>query len=497
MNPLPAAVPPAADEATQATRTRGRRSAAPRMLRLELRRARAVVVLVLVVLLCAFPVLDSDGLWPGRWLQLTMHLRASTTGFVLPVVAAVAVWRGQRGHRSGTGDLLASTPRPRSHPLMLDWLTVTLPAAAGVLAVWCAAAMAPSLTAEPGRLRAPWLGGHWELVLIALLAGLAAAAAVGLALGRSVGSRLAAPVVAVAVFVAISIAGSVQTRLAWLTPALRAPEWVSDTIPAGASLLQIGFFIGVTVAALTAAHLARRSGASRRAAVTAIVPALAVTAACAVPLVSGSGRIVTDAAALLPACTRDAPVVCVHQANSFHLGDITAQLRPLLSVVAATGGPTDVGLEHPSPVRADLAPSDDQTSGEQPLHDRPVVRLNLGAGLDGRLAGNLDANWLDEHSFARAFTDSGRCRKGGEATGPGSDRDWHRAEPIATDLLLHEAGPGLRTGPVPSELGPAVEALHQRLAAESSAERRRWLTRYFRARSTCDVRAVAALVNVP
>ena len=468
------------------------------MLRLELRRARAGVVLALVALLCAALVLDSDTLWPGRWLQLTMYLRASTTAPVLAVVAAVAVWRGQRRHRSGTADLLSSTARPRSHPLVLDWLTVTLPAAGGVLATWCAAALAPSVTAEPGRLRAlGWLGGHWELVLLAMLAGMAAVAALGLAVGTAMGSRFAAPAAAVVVFVAISTAGGVRTGPMWLTPALAVPDRVSDTVPAGASLLQIGFFAGVTVAALAAAQLAGRSGAPRRVAAAALVPALAVGVACAVPLASGAGRTVTDEAALRPACTPDAPAVCVHQVNRFLLGDVTAQLRPLLTVVAATGGRTAVELERPSPVRDDLPPGVDAIPVEVPLHDRPVVRLDLETGRDGRLTGNADANWIDEHGFALALTDSGRCRSGGEATGPAPDRDWHRADPIATDLLLHEAGRGARTGPAAPELDPAVEALRQRLVAAPTTERRRWLTAYYRARSTCDDRAVAALVRVP
>jgi len=488
MTPLPAAVLPPTDEAAQPPRTGGRRSTTARLLRLELRGARAVVLLTLVALLCGFLVLDSYLLWPGRWLYLTVHLRASATPLVLPMVAAVAVWRGQRVHRCGTAELMASTPRPRSHPLVLDWLTATLPAVAGVLTAWCVAALAPSVTAEPGRLRAPgWLGGHWELILLALVAGMAAVAAVGLVVGRAVSNRFAAPVVAVVVFVAVSMAGNVQAGMAWLTPALATPRQVSDTLPAQASLLQVGFLACVTVATLAAAHLAGRSGTSRRTAVTALAPALVVAAACAVPLVSGTARVVTDEAALRPACTRDAPVVCVHQANSFLLGDVAAQLRPLLTVVAAAGGPTTVELEAPSPVEGDLLPADDQAPDEPTLDRRPVVSLDLESGYHGRLTGHAEAYWAEEHGFAAALTDSERCRsRGGAARADAdADADWSRAHGIAFDLLLGEVGPDPRTGLVDPE------------RAAPSAEGRRWLARYFRARSTCDDRAVAALVKVP
>jgi hypothetical protein len=168
-------------------------------------------------------------------------------------------------------------------------------------------------------------------------------------------------------------------------------------------------------------------------------------------------------------------------------------------VVTAVGGPDAVGLERPYRSGDDRPPvGAEEIRGDPPIVDRPVVRLNLEAGRDGRLTGNTDANWLDEHGFARAFTDSGRCRSAaGEATQAGPDRDWFRADPIATDLLLREAGPGLGTGPVGPELGPAVEALHQQLLAAPSTERRRWLTGYFKARSTCDDHAVAALVRMP
>jgi hypothetical protein len=40
--------------------------------------------------------------------------------------------------------------------------------------------------------------------------------------------------------------------------------------------------------------------------------------------------------------------------NGFLLDDVAARLRPLLAVVAATGGPTAVGLERPYQVRLDL-----------------------------------------------------------------------------------------------------------------------------------------------
>ena len=502
MTALPAAVPPTAapPDVPAGAASRGRRSTTWRILRLELRRAHGAAVAAVVAVLCALLLLDADLTWPGRWLELTMDLRASTMAYLLPAVAAVAVWRGQRAHRCGTGELLASTPRPRRHPLVLDWLTVTVPAAAGLLATWCVAALAPSLTAEPGRVRAPgWLGGHWELLLLATVAGLAAVAAVGLALGRAVGSRLVAPVVAVLVCVPVLLAGGAGDGLGWLTPALVSTDWVSDTVPAQVSLLQIGFFVGVTVAALTAAHLARGSGASRRAAAAALVPALAFGVACAVPLTSDAGRLVTDQAALQPTCTREVPVVCVHQANRFLLDDVAARLRPLLAVVAAAGGPTAVGLERPYQMRLDLplAAGAEAPPPDPPVVDRPVIGLNLEAGFDGRLTGSPHANWSGEDSFAAVLTNSERCRSDGGAGRPDADETWQLADEIARGLLLAEAGPLPRSRRVDPEPDPAVDAPRPQLLASPSAERRRWLTGYYRARSTCDHRAVAALVQVP
>ncbi len=485
MSARPAAVlEPDAGDAAEPTRPPARRSSTPRVLRLELRRARAGVLAALVVLLCSLLLTDtSSHLWPGRWLHLTVSLRAVVVPYVVPLVVAVAVWRGQRVHRAGIGELLASTPRPRRHPLVLDWLVVTLPAAAGVLLTWSVGAVAPSLTAEPGRVRAPgWLGGHWELLLLAGVAGLAAVAALGLAIGRAISSRFAAPTAgALAAVIAMFVAIDLEDGVAWLTPGLPSAGWVSDTVPAAASLLQVGFFAAVTVAALAAVHLAPPRNGSRRSPVRALVAALTAAVACAVPLVTGAGRIVTDQAALQPVCTRDVPVVCVQQVNSFFLGDVTAQLRPVLAVVAALGGQDAVGLERP----------------EQFVDDKPAVRLNLETGPDGRLVRNAEANWVDADGFARAFVDSRRCRsEEADPARPGPDQDWLRAEPIAADLLIREAG-GRGTGLVEPELGPAAEALHQRLVAAPPAERRGWLTAYFRARSTCDDRAAAALMRLP
>jgi hypothetical protein len=463
---------------------RARRSSTLRVLRLELRRARAGVLAALVVLVCALLLTDTSAhLWPGRWLHLTISLRAVVVPYVVPLVVAVAVWRGQRVHRAGIGELLASTPRPRRDPLVLDWLVVTLPAAAGVLVTWSVAAVAPSLAAEPGRVRAPgWLGGHWELLLLAGVAGLAAVAALGLTVGRAISSRFAAPTAgALAAVVAMFVAIDLEDGVAWLTPGLPSAGWVSDTVPARASLLQIGFFAAVTVAALAAAHLVGPHTGSRRSPVWTLVAALTVAVVCAVPLVTGTGRLVPDQAALQPVCTREVPVVCVQQVNSFFLGDVAAQLRPVLAAVVAAGGPSDVRLERP----------------EEFSDDGPAVRLNLETGLDGRLTRNAEANWIDADGFARAFADSHRCRsEEADPARPGPDRDWLRAEPIAADLLIREAG-GRGTGLVEPDLRPAVEAMHQRLVAAPPAERRAWLTAYFQARSTCDDRAAAALVRLP
>ncbi|MEU3455209.1 ABC transporter permease [Micromonospora sp. NPDC006766] len=263
--------------------------------------------------------------WAGRWAGLVGYFRVCLLILCALMVAAGA-WQAGRERRRGMGELLASTPRPAWQPLLVSWLSVAVAGSAGAVAVLGgAAALVGAQATYPGR---DW----WWVLLVGLLA-LWAAAAFGVLVGRLVPYRAIAPIAGVATYVGLGATTYVDVyRATWLSP-VRDNLRAELLIPGELHLAQAAWLLALTATLLALAARIR----------WVTVVAVALTAAAAVPIVTGPrvSRLPTDPRAVEPVCTTDGPPVCMARVNAFLLDDVAAAIQPLLTRMAGIpGAPT-------------------------------------------------------------------------------------------------------------------------------------------------------------
>jgi hypothetical protein len=292
--------------------------AARRVLRVELRRGVAPLLAVGLFAAGLYQLGSQPGAWAGRWGALAELLSARFALFGALVVAAAA-WQGGRERRHRLDELIASTPRPLWHRVVVLWVAISLGALAGFAALWAVGAglVAPVAT-YPGR------GWVWLVAVTAL--GLCTAVAIGVATARLVPSRLTAPLAAlVAAVVLYSAVGDPDdpTGTLWLTPAspvIGGHHFVDLDV----RLWQMVWLLGLLLSALVLTSTRRR---------LLVALPLVVAVAGFFALVTGGGgeRLHKDPAATTLVCTEPPHEVCLTRVDSYLLDDVAGPARALLA----------------------------------------------------------------------------------------------------------------------------------------------------------------------
>ncbi|HEY7174810.1 MAG TPA: hypothetical protein VH442_07830, partial [Micromonosporaceae bacterium] len=354
------------------------RSAAGRLMRLELHRSTMLLLLVPVALLLGFTELRNNvgqaPLWGARSIvvQRSMEL-------VGGIVAGIAAWTAARDHRRHVTELLITTARPAWVRQIAAWAAV---AAWSFLLYGAYVAVVFVVTAR----QATWGSPNWWPAAVGATA-VVACSAVGFVFGALVPGRFTAPLVTIGVLLAPQLGVlALQRHLQWgrISPVEdpgAAGTGVFIPYHSGLSIVQLTFLVGVIVAALGALALPAAAGGRviRRAGVVAV--AVGVAAASVGVALAGTSRptpqgIVIQAfhsdadnrpIAYTPACATNATVpICVHPAYRAVLPSVVSAIDPVLVQVAGLpGAPTRVTF---APTTAEsLRGGDLRVSGTPPV----------------------------------------------------------------------------------------------------------------------------------
>jgi hypothetical protein len=317
-----------------------------RILRIELRRSAALPTAILITA-CGFGLLYLliGAFGSARsWFSIVVTQRDMFT-IVCPLALGAGAWQARRDRRSGMEELLVTTPRPR--------LSRVFPVSAALALVLCVAYVVTLGLAGATNLwniDAYFPRGALPVIAVGGLA-LIAAAWLGLAVGSLLPRALTPPVLTVLGIVALvilpqSLAADAETRpgIYLLTPAMQNP--VDTPVAFTTVSAQVNLSQALWLAALAGTGLALFAAASRRARALAVVPAI-LGAAVAVPLLPDrSGDMyVLDPTANTPACTSDAPTVCVNRVDRAVLPDWVAPSRQALAILATKLAPAPKRVE--------------------------------------------------------------------------------------------------------------------------------------------------------
>ncbi len=476
---------------------RGRRPAAWRLLRLELRRSTLLPLLPLLAALLAVTELRNDlshpPLWPVR--SADLQVQVELTG---AIVAGVAAWVAGRDGRRHLTDLVTTTSRPRWARQLASWAAVVSWA---MLFYAACVAVVFAVTAR----QATWGGPIWWLPGVGAAAIIAFSAA-GFALGAFFPGRFTAPLVMVAALFAPQIGVlALQRNGAWgrVSPAedaTTAGTGIFFPFHAGLSIAQLIFLAGVTAATLGALALPAAAGGRRLRRAGAMITLAGLAAACTGTALAGTARptpggvvlpALQDAAGpklitYTPACDDSTPVpVCVHPALRSTLPGLAAALGPALGQVAGLpGAPVAVRLGPGSPQAAggSNAIPGSAVSGSPPvLYLSPALLLSeLNPG-GGSIAQALKQGV--SVTIIQAVVD-GRSAPGGTAASPARDAITIALLKAAGVPLLPPAPPGVRqsgNGVPGLAPGSAAAAAAGRFAALPAAARHAWLAAHLAA----------------
>ncbi|AQT70638.1 hypothetical protein [Streptomyces sp. fd1-xmd] len=307
----------------------------PRVLRTELRRSVApwaglVILAAPLALLYLIPGTWWTGTarWTAQWTSLALWTR-SLLILLWPVAVGLGALQGLRDHRSGTAELLASTPRPARHRAA---------AVAGATALALTSAFALVVLVGAVQVLADSAYPHFGWLPISLVGALslAAGAVLGMGVGRAVPSVLTPPVLAVGALVFTNVLrvsdetavpqAAVPNRLSLLSPAVAQVREVLFTLSASVHVGQTLWLLG-----LAATGLALLAAATPRARLLALAPALAGAVLALLVLPSDPRRTyVVDEAAARQVC--DGPV-CVTKAHRARLADLADPGRKALGLL--------------------------------------------------------------------------------------------------------------------------------------------------------------------
>ncbi|MGV9359201.1 hypothetical protein [Amycolatopsis sp. NPDC003731] len=357
--------------------------------RIELRRSIAPWAgLAVVVFALGFLFLLS-----GPWWKVPAPLTANTTTtalwlrfllqFLWPVVVGAGAIQGMRDSRSGTIELLATTPRPAWHRAIRLAGAVGGLAAVGYLVVFGVGAA--EVLAHDGFFSAAFV----PVIGVGVL-GVVAGSWLGLAVGRLLPHPLTAPGLAVLAFVGTILCwlsfepgldAVLPRRAGPLAPVLAQPRGSMVTTAGALDAGQAGWFLGLAVTGflLLSVH-------SVRARLLSLLP-LVAGAAIALPLFPADVLTVDNAAAR-KVC--DGPV-CVAELHRDRLAALAGPGREALAMLAKLpGAPTRVEEQvapNPvyEPVRRDPAVVylDFQRNAELLTADASALRVAVlsGAGV--------------------------------------------------------------------------------------------------------------------
>jgi hypothetical protein len=354
-----------------------------RILRIELRRSSAISAAIIVCGLgfgLTFLLTAAFGSNPW-WFSLVVNHRAFFA-IVAPLALGAGAQIGRRDRRGRIEELLATTPRRTSSRLWPVAVALAITLAAGYVA-------ALVLNAATGLrpLDAYFPLGALPVVANGVLA-LVAVGWLGLAIGRMLPSSFTPPLLTVVGFVAMvvlpqSFAAAAETRegIYLLIPEMQNPVNLPvafTTVSPRVNLLQALWF---TAAASTA--LALFVAARRQARVAALAPAV-LAAAVAVPLLPdlAGDMYVRDRAVNAPACTADAPTVCINRLDQHTLSDWVGPGRQALAILAEKLPPAPTRVE----VYMWIAPDATAVPGNcpagaacsQPVRSADTLTIELG-----------------------------------------------------------------------------------------------------------------------
>ncbi|MET8699551.1 hypothetical protein ABZW10_11890 [Kitasatospora sp. NPDC004723] len=312
-----------------------------RVLRTELRRsvapwAGAVVLAAALAFLelAHGPWSTGTTRWTAQWTSMALWTRHLLV-FLWPLALGLGALQGLRDHRSGTVELLATTPRPARHraAALVAPTALAVAAAFGVLVLLGAVRVLAGGAASTG---AGWL----PISLVGALA-LAAGAVLGVGVARTLPSALTPPALAVAGFALTNVlrqttdaavpASAVPNRLSLLSPTVADVRQTLFTLSAPVHLGQTLWLLG-----LAGTGLALLTAGTRRARLLALTPLLA-GAALALPLLPADPRdtYVLDRAATTRVC--DGPV-CVTAAHRARLDELAGPGRDALGLLRGALG---------------------------------------------------------------------------------------------------------------------------------------------------------------
>ncbi|MFF0549989.1 hypothetical protein ACFYUL_13615 [Streptomyces sp. NPDC004311] len=336
-----------------------------RVLRTELRRSVApwaglVLLAAPLALLYLIPGMWWTGTarWTAQWTSMALWTR-SLLILAWPVAVGLGALQGLRDHRSGTAELLASTPRPARHrAAALAGATAVAVASAFALVVLVGAVQVLAGTGYP---HFGWL----PISLVGALA-LAAGAVLGMGVGRALPSVLTPPVLAVAALVFTNVLrvsdetavpeAAVPNRLSLLSPAPAQAREVLFTLSSSVHVGQTLWFLG-----LAASGFLLLAAASPRARLLAVAPVLAGTAAALLVLPSDPHRTyVVDEAAARQVC--DGPV-CVTKTHQARLAGLADPGRRALGLLRQALGDRAPAVIHESATPRELGATPERHDG--------------------------------------------------------------------------------------------------------------------------------------
>ncbi|MDA3646032.1 hypothetical protein LZ318_05775 [Saccharopolyspora indica] len=269
------------------------------------------------------------------WGALSWNAVAQSMRFGLlyagPLVATAGAWQAGRELRRGTGDLLATTPRPVWQPYVAAWAALTAAALLGlVLACGVAAIFVIPLAGSDAL---------WILELFLCVPAFGALAAFGMALGRLVRWRLVVVLTPALTFLGILFA-SVRGWSAPVSLTMNAgPASDYATFTGLSSALQTAWYAAIAVA-LLAIGVARRRWLA--------LPPMALAIAMSVQLASMpyEEHMRDDPAAVQQVCTT---TVCVPRYQEPVLDELAGLVQPMLARLdGIASAPTAVRFSHDS-----------------------------------------------------------------------------------------------------------------------------------------------------
>ncbi|MGW6932636.1 hypothetical protein ACWGE0_21450 [Lentzea sp. NPDC054927] len=270
-----------------------------RTLRLELRRSLApwaglflVTAAVALLYSLSAPWWKDPEAWDRQWHSAAQWLRFLLV-FLWPLIVGAGAVAGLRDHRANTGDLFATTARPRWQRGAATAGALAICLVLGYLAVFAI-----------GAAQVVWHGGYLHLAWLPITAvgalAVVAGGWLGMGIARVFPSVLTPPLLAVCTLITLSFLTISQDRgqvvpnqLSLLSPALGAVRNVYETVALQASA---GQAIWLTGLALTGFGLLVAGSVRLR--VLAVVPAL-VGAAIALPVLPAKTLVLNEAASAM------------------------------------------------------------------------------------------------------------------------------------------------------------------------------------------------------